>query len=95
MTSKFRNIAIAGAAGIAMIAAGSMAAPTEAQAGGKIAGAIVGGLVAGAIIGHVASRPAYATPVYGYAPVHCTWQNHFKGYDVYGRAVYHRVKVCG
>ena len=87
-----RNTIIAGAAGVAMIAAGSVAAPTEAHAS-KLGAAIFGGIVAGAIIG-AATRPAYAAPVYGYTPV-CSWQNQFKGYDGYGRAVYHRVQVCG
>jgi hypothetical protein len=96
MNKTIRNFTIAGAAGIAMIAAGSLATPTQAHAGGKhIAGAIIGGLVAGAIIG-AASRPAYAQPSYGvvYQPT-CTWQNQFQGYNGYGQAVYQRVQVCG
>ena len=91
--TRFRNFAIAGAAGIAMIAAGSVAAPTEAHAGGKAAAAFVGGLVAGTIISH-ATRPAYGSTVVYTAPRVCTWQNRFAGYDVYGRAVYQRVQVC-
>ena len=89
---NIRNTIIAGAAGIAMIAAGSVAAPSQAQAGGKLVGALIGGVVAGAIIG-AATRPVYAAPAYG--TVYCSWQNQFKGYDAYGRAVYHRVQVCG
>lgn len=88
LKNTFRKTMIAGAAGIAMIAAGSVAAPTDANANGKLVGALIGGAVVGAIIG-AASQPAYAAPVY------CSWQDQFKGYDAYGRAVYHRVQVCG
>jgi hypothetical protein len=83
-----KNSILAGFAAIAITAAGSVAAPTEAQASGRVAGAFLGGLVAGAIINH-ATRPVYAAPVQ-----QCWWQNQLAGYDVYGRAVYQRVQVC-
>ena len=41
-----RNSVIAGAAAVAMVATGSLAAPTEAQAGnGKLVGAFLGGYI--------------------------------------------------
>ncbi|MEZ5800932.1 MAG: hypothetical protein R3D29_11315 [Nitratireductor sp.] len=50
--TTLRNLTIAGFAAFAMIAGSSLAAPTEAHAGGKhIGAAILGGIVAGAIIG--------------------------------------------
>ena len=91
--NRIRNFAIAAIAGTAMIATGAIAAPTQAHASGKIAGAIFGGIVAGALIG-AATRPVYAQPQVVYTPV-CTWQNQFAGYNAYGQAVYHRVQVCG
>ena len=93
--TKFRNYAIAGAAGLAIIAAGAVAAPTQAEAKGKHWGAFGVGVVAGVALSH-ATRPIHASPVIvGHVPVRtCTIQNQFRGYDVYGRAVYARVQVC-
>ena len=94
--TTLRNLTIAGFAAFAMIAGSSLAAPTEAHAGGKhIGAAILGGIVAGAIIGG-ASR-AYAQPSYGvvYTPQPRCWkETQFTGYDGYGREVYQRVTVC-
>ena len=89
-----RNTVIAGVAGFAFVAAGALAAPSQAEAG-NLGKALVGGLIVGGIIGAAASQNAYAGPVYG-APVYraCSWQTQFVGYNGYGQAVYQKVKVC-
>ncbi|MGI9402200.1 MAG: hypothetical protein ACR2O0_13170 [Rhizobiaceae bacterium] len=83
-----RNSVIAGAAAVAMVATGSLAAPTEAQAGnGKLVGAFLGGAALGFIAG---ARPVYGAPYYG----GCTWQSQ-KVWDPYlGYHVWRKVKVC-
>lgn len=83
-----RNSFIAGAAALAMVATGSLAAPSEAQAGnGKVFGAFLGGAVLGGLIASTA--PAYGAPYYG-----CQWQSQ-KVWDPYlGYHVWRKVKVC-
>ena len=86
--NAFKKTVIAGMAAVALVAAGSVTNPTEAQAGGKLAAGILGGLVVGGIIA-AATQPTYAAPVYT-----CTYQTVFKGYNAYGQAVYQQVQVC-
>lgn len=92
-TKTLRTSAIAGLAAIAFVAAGSLATPTEAQAGGKAAAAFVGGLV----LGGIAANAAYGAPVYYGAPAYygptCHWQKQ-KVYTPYGYPVWKKVKVC-
>ncbi len=88
-----RNTVIAGVAGFAFIAAGAVAAPSQAQAG-NLGAALVGGLIVGGIIGAAATQNAYAGPVYGTPVYACSWQTQFVGYNAYGQAVYQKVKVC-
>ena len=87
-----RNTFIAGLATTAMIAGSSLATPSQAHAGGKLLGALVGGVVVGSILGAASAR---AQANYGvvYTP-NCWNQNQFRGYDVYGNAVYQTVRVC-
>lgn len=91
--NTIRNTAIAGVAGVAMIAAGAMAAPTEAHANGKLVGALIGGAVIGTIIG-AASQPAYAAPVYVAPAPTCYWQKQSVYDPYYGYNVWKNVKVC-
>ena len=107
MKAHIRNWAITGVAALAMVA-GSLAAPVEAKANDKVAGALFGGLVAGAIIGSVA-RPVYAAPVYA-APVYrprvyyaqpvyraaprCTYEPRRVWDPYYGGYVVDQVRVC-
>jgi len=84
-----RNVTIAGVAGFAMIAAGSVAAPTQANANGWGA-ALVGIGVATAIVAATTPHPVYAAPVYRA----CTYQDVLVGYDKYGRPVIQRNRVC-
>lgn len=93
-TKTIRNTAIAGFAAIAFVAAGSLAAPTEAHAGGKAAAAFIGGLVLGGIAAHHA-YPAYGAPAYGvyYGPT-CHWQKQKVWDPYYGYYTWQKVKVC-
>ena len=88
-----RNTVIAGVAGFAMIAAGSLVTPSQAQAN-NLGAALVGGLIVGGLIGAAASRPVYAAPIYGTPVYACSWQNQFIGYNAYGQAVYQKVSIC-
>ena len=88
-----RNTVIAGVAGFAFIAAGAVAAPSQANAN-NLGAALVGGLIVGGIIGAAASQNAYAGPVYGTPAYACSWQTQFVGYNAYGQAVYQKVRVC-
>ncbi|MEC9344142.1 MAG: hypothetical protein VYD64_09900 [Pseudomonadota bacterium] len=90
-TRKIRTTAIAGFAAVAMIAAGSLAASTEAHAGGKAAAAFFGGLVLGGIAAGAAHGNYYGTPVY-YGP-RCHWQKH-KVWTPHGYPVWRKVRVC-
>lgn len=109
LKQSIRKTAIAGAAGLAMVMAGSLAAPDTAQAGhkGKVAAAIIGGLVVGAIIGSQ-SRPAYSQS-YGvrHQPRYRSHHGHYhaprrhcqirkqKVWDpYYGYHRWQRVRVC-
>jgi hypothetical protein len=108
MKAHIRNCAISGVAALAMVAAGSLTAPVEANAHDHVAGALLGGLVAGAIIGS-AVRPVYAAPVYA-APVYrprvyyaqpvyrvaprCTYQPRRVWDPYYGGYVVDQVRVC-
>ena len=84
----------AGLAGIAMIAAVSVAVPTEAQAGnGQLFGAFASGLVLGAIASNGYGYPVYSQPYVTYQP-HCWWKKQFVGYNYYGQPVYQSVQVC-
>lgn len=92
-TMSFRKTLLAlGAA--ATIAVGTVAAPSEAEAGrrgGAIAAGIIGGLALGAII--ASAHPYY---YYGPAPVYygprCYWQRQ-RVWDGYGWS-WQRVRVC-
>ena len=89
-----RNSIIAGTAAIAMVAAGSLAAPNEAQAkNGKYLGALaVGAFIGGALVANGGYYgPGYGHS-YGYPP--CYWQKQ-KVWDPYvGYYVWQKVKVC-
>ena len=84
---NIRTTAIAGFAAVAMVAAGSLAAPTEAHANGKVAAAIVGGLIANA---HAHHRGNYGV-VYG---PRCHWEKRKVWNPYYGHRVWQKVKVC-
>jgi hypothetical protein len=92
--NKFHKIAVAGLAGVAMIAASSVVAPSQAEAKHNL-------LVAGAIglgLGLALSKPVYGGPVVYGAPVYqsCWWQKQFTGYyNQWGQPIYQNVKVCG
>lgn len=90
-TSKIRNVAIAAVAGIAFVAAGSIGAPSEAHANGKVAAALIGGALLG---GFIASQtaPVYGAPVY-YAPT-CFWQTQKVWHPYGGYYTLQKVKVC-
>jgi hypothetical protein len=95
MNTMIRKTAIAGAAAIAMVATGSIAAPSEAHANGKAVAAFVGGALLG---GFLASQtPVYAAPVYA-APVYygptCTWQKQQVVNPYTGLWTWQNVKVC-
>ncbi|MFZ1814249.1 MAG: hypothetical protein WBO55_05680 [Rhizobiaceae bacterium] len=103
--STFRKTAIAAIAALALIGAGSVVAPTQAQAGDKhVAGALIGGLVLGAIIGSHA-QPGYAQPYYGqphyvqpsygvtYGP-RCHWQKQRVWNPYYGHYIWRKARVC-
>ncbi len=96
MKFDIRKSAIAAAASLALVGAGSIAAPDAAHANGKVAGALVGGLVLGAILG-AHSRPVYGAPVYG-APVYrvrhprCHWER--QRVWRHHHRVWRDVKVC-
>lgn len=79
MMPRIRNAMVAAAAAVAVVAAGSIAAPVEARANDAFVGGLVGGLVGGAIAGSFA-RPVYGAPVYA-APV-------YRPPVVYSRPVY-------
>ncbi len=106
MKRTIRNGMIAGIAGVAMAAAGAVSMPAQANAGDRVAGALLGGFVAGAIIGS-AVRPVYGAPVYAApvyrprvyaAPVYVAPRCHFERRRVwdpyYGRHMVSRVRVC-
>jgi hypothetical protein len=92
--NKFHKIAVAGLAGVAMIAS-SVVAPSQAEAkhGLLAAGAIGLGL------GLALSKPVYGGPVVYGAPVYqptCWWQKQFTGYyNQWGQPIYKNVQVCG
>jgi hypothetical protein len=91
--NRFHKIAVAGLAGVAMIAATSVVAPSQAEAKHNLLAAGALGFVLGAGL----ASQAYGGPVYG-APVYqsCWWQKQFTGYyNAYGQPIYHNVKVCG
>jgi len=94
---NIRKTMIAGLAGVALIAAGSIAAPSTAHAGGKLWGAAALGFLAGSVI---ASQHVYGAPVvYGYgAPVYqptCWLKQQFTGYyNAYGQPIYKNVQFC-
>ena len=83
---NFRKAAIAGVAAIAMLAAGSVAAPSQAQAG-NLVGALIGGAIIGAVVGSVATAHARTYS--------CWYENQFVGYDQWNRQVFQKVQVCG
>lgn len=87
-----RNSIIAGTAAVALIAAGSLAAPNEAQAKG---GKYLGALAVGAFIGAGLASHGYYGPGYGYGyTTPCYWQKQ-KVWDPYvGYYVWQKVKVC-
>jgi hypothetical protein len=88
-----RNSVIAGVAGFAFVAAGALAAPSQAHAN-NLGAAVFGGLVVGTLLGAAATHNAYAVPVYG-APVYtCSWQTQFVGYNAWGKPVYQKVQIC-
>ncbi|MCB1451154.1 MAG: hypothetical protein KDJ67_13710 [Nitratireductor sp.] len=89
---NIRNTAIAGFAAVAMLAAGSLAAPTQAHAGGKAAAAFIGGLVVGGLVGsaHAHHRGHYGV-VYG---PRCHWEKRKVWNPYYGHRVWQKVKVC-
>ena len=89
--TKIRKTMIAAMTALTLVPAMSMANPTEAQAGGKAAAALIGGAILGGIIASQV-RPAYATPVY---TTSCWYENKFVGYDAYGRQVFQKTQVCG
>ena len=81
---NFRKAAIAGAAAIAMLATGSIAAPSQAQAN-NLVGALIGGAIVGAVVGSIAHA----------RPRSCWYENQFVGYDQWNRQVFQKVQVCG
>lgn len=86
---KIRNSAIAATAAVAMVAATSLANPTEAQAGGKaLAAGIIGGLVLGGVVA-AATAPAYAVPVQT-----CHLQKQQVWNATYGYYTWQTVRVC-
>jgi hypothetical protein len=85
-----RNGAVAGLAAVAIVSAGSLAAPTQAHANGKIAAALLGGALFGAIV--ASQRPAYGAPVY-YAPT-CWWQTQQVWHPYGGYYTLQKVQVC-
>ena len=91
MTTRFRNLAIAGAAA-AMLA---VSLPGGAQANN--AGAFVGGLFAGAVISgalNAGRPPIYApAPVYSY-PAHVCHREWQTVCDAYSGCYRRRVTVC-
>jgi hypothetical protein len=93
--NTFRKSMTAGVAGLALIAAGAVGAPSTAHAGnGKLFGAAALGFLAGSVI----ASQAYGGPVVYGAPVYqsCWWQKQFTGYyNNYGQPIYQNVKVCG
>ncbi|GIL00307.1 MAG: hypothetical protein BroJett030_02060 [Alphaproteobacteria bacterium] len=92
--AKFRNSAIAGLAAIAFVAAGSLAAPDEANANGKVAAALIGGALLGGLI--ASQTPVYAAPVYPAPVVYqtCYWQKQQVWYPNPGYYAWQNVKVC-
>lgn len=90
--SKIRNTAFAGAAAIAMVAAGSLAAPTHAHANGKVVAGIVGGLAVGAFLGAAAHAHPYGYPAYYGSP--CHFEKRKVWNPAYGYYTWQTVKVC-
>jgi len=84
--NTLRKTLIASMAAVAMIAAGSIATPTQAHAG-NLGAALLGG----AIVGGLIAATAHARPVYR---SHCWYENQFVGYDQYNRQVFQKVQVC-
>lgn len=91
MKFDIRKTAIAAAASFALVGAGAIAAPQQAHANGKVAGALVGGLVLGAILG-AHSRPVYAAPSYGVRYPRCHWER--RQVWRHHHRVWRDVKVC-
>lgn len=89
-----RKTFVAGLAGIALIAAGAVAAPSQAEAKHNLLAAGAIGLGLGlALSAPVYGAPVYATPVY--QPT-CWWKKEFTGYyNAYGQPVFQKVQVCG
>jgi len=88
--NMIRKTVIAGAAAIAMVAAGSIAAPSQAHANNKAVAAFVGGALLG---GFLASQtPVYATPVY--VQPTCRWQQQQVVNPYTGLWTWQTVKVC-
>jgi len=85
--SKVRKTAIATIAAVAVISAGAAVAPTQAQAGNKIAGALIGGAIIGGLIG-IASQNRYAPT---YRTCHTQWETR---YNRYGRPYNVKVQYC-
>lgn len=97
MTKTFTALAAA-----ATIALASVAAPPQAEAGGRggaVAAGIIGGLALGAIIGSQARGGYYYGGPYAYAPgpvyyaPRCYWTRQ-RFWDGYGGWYVRRVRVC-
>ena len=86
--STARKSAIATVAALAVITAGAAVAPTEAQAGGKLAGALIGGAIIGGLIG-IASQNRYNAPIY--RTCHTQWETR---YNSYGQPYSVQVQYC-